>query len=273
MTKTIMLIHGAWLNAKSWEGFKARYEAKGYTVVTPNWPYDDREPADLRANPHPKLKDVGVQGIVEHFEAEIRKLPEQPILIGHSAGGVWTQILLDRGYGVAGVAIDPAPTTGVRLGIHAIVSAFPVLGSWGSWKRVMHMSRKLFANRFANGLPKDQVDHCYDRYIVPTAGKVYWDGILSSVGKINWDNPDRAPLLLIGGGRDLIADASMTKAIYDKQKRAPSQTALKIFEDRSHFTCIEPGWEAVADFALDWAVRHARTDASNVKRLSVAHAA
>jgi pimeloyl-ACP methyl ester carboxylesterase len=273
MTKTIMLIHGAWLNAKSWEGFKARYEAKGYTVVTPNWPYDDREPADLRANPHPKLKDVGVQGIVEHLEAEIRKLPEQPILIGHSAGGVWTQILLDRGYGVAGVAIDPAPTTGVRLGIHAIVSAFPVLGAWGSWKRVMHMSRKFFANRFANGLPKDQVDHCYDRYIVPTAGKVYWDGILSSVGKINWDNPDRAPLLLIGGGRDLIADASMTKAIYDKQKRAPSQTALKIFEDRSHFTCIEPGWEAVADFALDWAVRHARTDASNVKRHSVVHAA
>lgn len=273
MTKTIMLIHGAWLNAKSWEGFKSHYEAKGYTVVVPNWPYDDREPADLRANPHPKLKDVGVKGIVEHFEAEIRRLPEQPILIGHSAGGVWTQILLDRGYGAAGVAIDPAPTTGVRLGIHAIVSAFPVLGSWGSWKRVMHMSRTFFGKRFANTLPPEKVDEYYDRYIVPTAGKVYWDGILSSVGKINWDNPDRAPLLLIGGGRDLIADASMTRSIYDKQKRASSPTALKIFEDRSHFTCIDPGWEEVADFALDWALHHARQDQSNVTRLNVASAA
>ncbi|GAB1582921.1 hypothetical protein [Phyllobacterium phragmitis] len=101
----------------------------------------------------------------------------------------------------------------------------------------------------------DNVDYYYDRYIVPTAGKVYWDGILTSVGKIRRDNPDRAPLLLIGGGFDLIADASMTKAIYEKQKRAASHTALKIFEDRSHFICIDAGWEEVANFALDWAVR------------------
>jgi pimeloyl-ACP methyl ester carboxylesterase len=273
MSKTIMLIHGAWLNAKSWEGFKAHYEARGYTVVVPNWPYDDREPAELRANPHPKLKDVGVKAIVEHLEAETRKLPEEPILVGHSAGGVWVQMLLDRGLGVAGVAIDPAPTTGVRLGIHAIVSAFPVLGSWGSWNRVMHMSRKFFGKRFANTLPPEKVNYYYDRYIVPTAGKVYWDGILTSVGKIRWDNPDRAPLLLIGGGLDLIADASMTKAIYDKQKRASSPTALKIFEDRSHWTCIDPGWEEVADFALDWAVRHARPNRSNATRLNIASAA
>ncbi|WP_377298640.1 alpha/beta hydrolase [Rhizobium sp. SGZ-381] len=259
MTKTIMLIHGAWLNARSWDGFKARYEAQGYTVVAPNWPYDDGEPAALRANPHPMLKTVGVQGIVDHFEAEIRKLPEPPILIGHSAGGVWTQILLDRGLGAAGVAIDPAPTTGVGLGAHAIVSALPVLCAWGSWKRTMHMSRAFFGKRFANTLPKDKVDDYYDRYIVPTAGKVYWDGILSSVGKIRWDNPDRAPLLLTGGGLDLIADASMTRAIFDKQKRARSVTALKIFDDRSHFTCIDVGWEQVADFALDWAVRHVRS--------------
>ena len=273
MTKTIMLIHGAWLNAKSWERFKAHYEAKGYNVVVPNWPHDDGDPADLRAHPHPKLKDVGVKGIVEHLEAEIRKLPEEPTLIGHSAGGVWTQILLDRGYGVAGVAINPAPTTGVRLGIHAIVSAFPVLGSWGSWGRVMHMSRKFFGKRFANTLPPEKVDYYYDRYIVPTAGKVYWDGILTSAGKIRWDNPNRAPLLLIGGGLDLIADASMTKAIYDKQKRAPSPTALKIFEDRSHWTCIDPGWEEVADLALDWAVRNARPGRSNVTRLDTIRAA
>ncbi len=273
MTKTIMLIHGAWLNAKSWEGFKARYEAKGYSVVTPNWPYDDGDPADLRANPHPMLKTVGVKAIVDHLEAEIRKLPEQPILMGHSAGGVWTQILLDRGLGVAGVAIDPAPTTGVRLGIHSIVSALPVLASWGSWKRTMHMSRRFFGTRFANTLPKDRVDDYYDHYIVPTAGKVYWDGILTSVGKIRWDNPDRAPLLLIGSGLDLIADASMTRAIYDKQKRAASRTELKIFDDRSHFTCIDAGWEEVADFALDWAERHARPAASQVSALPIGHAA
>lgn len=268
MTKTIMLIHGAWLNSMSWEKWKAYYEGKGFTVVTPDWPYDDRPPAELRANPHPMLKTVGVKGVVDHLEAAIDDLAEEPILMGHSAGGVFTQILLNRGRGVVGVAIDPAPTTGAPIGPHALLSAFPVLGSLGSWNRVMHMSRKFFATRFAQTIPAGHSDALYDRYIVPTAGKVYWDGILSSVGKIRWDNPDRAPLLLIGGGRDLIADPSMTRAIYNRQKRAPSSTELRIFPERSHWTCMDPGWEAVADYALDWALQHAPQDGTNVTRLA-----
>jgi pimeloyl-ACP methyl ester carboxylesterase len=259
MTKTIMLIHGAWLNSKSWEKWKAYYEAKGFNVLAPDWPFDDRSPAELRANPHPKLKSIGVKAIVDQYERLIRALPEEPILIGHSAGAVFTQILLDRGLGVAGVAINPAPTTGVPLGPHAIRSAWPVLGSWGSWGRVMHMSRKFFAARFAQTIRPGESDELYDRYVVPTPGKVYWDGVLTSVGKINWTNPNRAPLLLIGGEIDLIADASMTRGIYEHQRRAASETALKIYPGRSHWTCMDPGWEQVADFALDWALQKSST--------------
>lgn len=264
MTKTIMLIHGAWLNAKSWENWVAYYEAKGYTVAAPNWPYDDRDPADLRAHPHPQLRKVGFVQILESLDRAVRALPEEPILMGHSAGGVMVQSLLNRGLGVAGVAIDPAPTTGVPLGPHSIVSAFPVLGSFGSWGRTMHMSRKFFATRFAQTIPDGEVDALYDRYIVPTPGKLYWDGILTKTGAVRWDNPDRAPLLMIGGGKDLIADASMTSANYDKQARAPSKTELRIFPDRSHWTCMDPGWEEVADFALDWAGRNARASRAKV---------
>ena len=61
--------------------------------------------------------------------------------------------------------------------------------------------------------------------------------------------------------------------MYEKQKRAPSSTDLKIFPDRSHWTCIDPGWEQVADFALDWAVQNARTAASNVQPLKTGRAA
>ena len=104
-----------------------------------------------------------------------------------------------------------------------------------------------------------------DRYIVPTPGKVYWDGLISAAGKIRWNNPDRAPLLLIGGGIDLIAEAKMTEAMFEKQKRAPSNTELKIYPNRSHWTCIEPGWEEVADFALDWAARNVRAHARGAK--------
>lgn len=258
MTKTIMLIHGAWLNARSWEGFKARYEAKGHTVVAPDWPFDDRPPEQLRTDPDARLAKVGQVALFDHYDARIRKLSEPPILIGHSLGGVIVQHLLDRGLGAVGVAIDPAPTPGVPLGPHAIVSALPVFLDPFSGRKSLTMTRRFFRTRFAQTADPAQADALYDRYIVPTPGKVYWDGVTGASGRIRWDNPDRAPLLLIGGGKDLIADAGMTRAIYAKQKRAPSATALRIFDDRSHWTCIDPGWETVADFALEWALDHAR---------------
>jgi len=257
MSKTIVLIHGAWLNSHSWEGFKARYEEAGYTVIAPDWPYDDRSPEELRAAPRPELATLGQRQIADHYEAIIRQLPEEPILIGHSLGGVMVQHLLDRGLGVAGVAINPAPTPGVLLRRHAIWSALPVFIDPFSWRKAKVMSRAFFRTRFAQTAPKSKADALYDRYIVPTPGRVYWNGVVNPM-KIQWDNPRRAPLLLIGGELDLIADASMTQAIYRKQKRAPSKTELKIFPNRSHWTCMDPGWEAVADTALQWAVANAR---------------
>ena len=256
MARTIVLIHGAWLNSRAWEGFKARYEARGFTVLTPDWPWDDRPPAQLRASPHPELARTGQKAIIDHHDRLIRALPEPPILIGHSFGGVIVQHLADRGLGAAAVAIDPAPTPGVPLGPHAIVSALPVLWNPFTGGQLKVMSRRHFATRFAQTAPRDQVDALYERYIVPTAGKVYWDGIFKAAGTINWRNPKRPPLLLIGGGVDLIADASMTRAIYEKQKQAPSATELKIYPDRSHWTGVDAGWEEVADYALDWALAH-----------------
>jgi pimeloyl-ACP methyl ester carboxylesterase len=268
MAKTIMLIHGAWLNARSWDGFKTRYESKGFNVVAPSWPLDDRSPAELRQSPHPDLRNVGIVRILDHYTEAIRALPEAPILIGHSFGGTITQHLLDRGLGVAGVAIAPAPTSGVLVGWQTIRSTFPVFVSWGSWSRVMTMSRRFFATRFAQTIASRDADASYDRYIVPTPGKVYWDGITHPAGKIRWDNPERAPLLLIGGGIDRICEEKMTRAIFEKQKRARSRTELKVFPDRSHWTCLEPGWEEIADLALDWAIRNALSAAARSTKVA-----
>lgn len=260
MTRTIVLIHGAWLNAKSWAGFKARYESEDWTVVASDWPGDEGEPADLRAAPRAELAQSGQRRIIDHYEGIIRGLPEAPILIGHSLGGVFVQHLLDRGLGVAGVSIDPAPTPGVALGPQAILSALPVFSDPFSGGKVKSMSRDFFKTRFAQTLPEAEKDAQFDRYIVPTAGIVYWNGVIGPLA-IDWRNPKRPPLLLIAGGKDLIADASMTRAIYEKQKRAPSVTELKVYPERSHWTCLEAGWEEVADFALAWAVQHASSDA------------
>ena len=123
MSKTVVLIHGAWLNAKSWEGFKARYEGQGYTVVAPDWPYDDRDPAALRADPDPRLKTLGQRQILDHYEAIIRGLPEEPILIGHSLGGVFVQHLLDLRLGVASGISCPLHRTPIRVAIAKVPKA------------------------------------------------------------------------------------------------------------------------------------------------------
>jgi alpha-beta hydrolase superfamily lysophospholipase len=136
-----------------------------------------------------------------------------------------------------------------------------VLADPFSGGKVVSMTRRFFSERFANGLPRDMVDAHFERYIVPTAGKVYWDGVVSGgAGAITWNSKIRAPLLLIGGGIDLIAPGAMTKAIYNKQRRAASLTEFKLYPDRSHWTCAEPGWEEVADYALAWAERNARAN-------------
>ena len=151
--------------------------------------------------------------------------------------------------------------TGVPLGPHAVVSALPVFGDPFSGGKMKSMTRNFFKTRFAQRLPEALKDEHFERYIVPTAGKVYWNGVIGALS-IDWTNPRRAPLLLIAGGQDLIADASMTEAIYKKQKRAPSLTELKVYPERSHWTCLEPGWEEVADYALAWAVNNARAPAA-----------
>lgn len=240
-----------------WKKGLALYEAYDRDH-TPDWPYDDRNPAELRLAPRPELARLSQRQIVDHYARFIAKLPEDPILIGHSLGAVFVQHLLDRGLGVAGVSIDPAPTPGVPLHRHAIRSALPVFIDPLSWRKAKVMSRTFFRTRFAQTAPREESETLYDRYIVPTPGRVYWNGVINPM-KIQWDNPNRAPLLLIGGEVDLIADASMTAAIYEKQKQAPSATALKIFPGRSHWTCIDAGWETVADAALEWAVANARS--------------
>lgn len=253
MKSTIVLIHGAWLNSQSWENWKTRLETANHKVIAPDWPGGAGKPSELRNHPRIGLTKFGPKEIVARYARIIQALPEKPVLVGHSAGGVFVQHLLDAGLGAAGVAIHPAPTPGVAPGLQTLISALPVLMDPFSSQKVKQMSRKFFANRFANGLPNEWLAAHYDRYIVPTAGKVYWDGVLhGGAGRITWDSATRPPLLLIAGGKDKIADAGMTRAIYDKQSRATSRTDFRLYPNRSHWTCLEPGWEEVADLILAW---------------------
>jgi pimeloyl-ACP methyl ester carboxylesterase len=253
-----MLIHGAWLTPAAWDLFRVRYEAQGYTVVAPAWPLQDRPIAELRQSPHPDLGRITIGTIVEHYAKLIRALPEPPIIVGHSFGGLFTQLLLDRGLGVAGVALAPAPIRGILARPRTILTALPVyLGVMG-WSRVLTMSFRQFAANFAQTLPKREMRAAYDRHVVPAPGRIYYQNALGIGIGINARNRNRAPLLLIAGEMDRTIVDAMVWATYRKQRRAPSTTAFRSFPGRSHFLFAEPGWQEVADVALQWAGENAR---------------
>ena len=258
MSKTIMLVHGAWVTPDCWASFRSFYESKGYRVVVPAWPYLDKPVAELKRNLDPRFANITIKDLVDHFEKQIGLLSEQPILIGHSFGGLIVQMLLDRGHGAAGVAIDAGPPRGVLPSATAIGAALPVLLMFNGWNRIATMSFKSFSTTFANTLPPAEQRRAYDTYIVPAPGRIYFQAALGIGNAVSFKNPKRAPLLLIGASEDRTSTVSMVEAMYRKHKRAPSRTDIKEFANRSHWLIAEPGWEDVAGAALSWAEANAR---------------
>jgi pimeloyl-ACP methyl ester carboxylesterase len=252
MGKTIVLVHGAWVSSSCWEKFKGRYEARGYTVVAPAWPYDDRDVGELRATPNPALARSGLPEVVDHYATIIGAMPEPPILIGHSFGGLIVQVLLDRGLGSAGVAINPAPPRGVLPGPTAFRANLPFLLTVAVWQRILTMPKGRFFGTFLNTVPAGERDAIYDRYVVPTAGRMFWDGLLTRGARVHWRKPGRAPLLLITGTLDRAVGAGVNRSNFRKYRRSPSRTDFREFPGRSHWIIAEAGWEEVADYAIAW---------------------
>ena len=252
MSKTILFVHGAWVTPESWDQFRSFFEARGYRCIAPAWPFMTRPAADLRASPDPELAGLTIKALVDHFERQIRALSEPPILIGHSFGGLIVQMLLDRGLGKAGVAIDAGPPRFVLPSFRAILSALPVLLSWLGWRRIHTMSFKSFSNTFANGLPPEEQRPAYDRYIVPAPGRIYFQAALGIGNGVNFSNPQRAPMLLVAGDEDRTSTTSIVRAMHRKHSRAPARTDFIAFAGRSHWLIAEPGWEKVASGVANW---------------------
>jgi pimeloyl-ACP methyl ester carboxylesterase len=253
MSKTVLFVHGAWMTPACWDDFKARYEQRGYRCLAPAWPHDDRPVSELRRSPAPELARLGVREIVDHYARIIQAQAEPPILVGHSFGGLFVQMLLDRGLGASGVAIDPGPPRGIIPGPDAIRAALPVLLSWGGWRKTLTMSFESFQWGFAHTQPEAEQRAAYEKHVVPTPGRIYFQAVLGIGTKVNFKNPNRSPLLLIAGEKDRTANPSMVKAMYRRHSRSPSVTSFKSFPDRTHWLIGAPGWEEIADHAILWA--------------------
>lgn len=256
--RTIVLIHGLWMTPRSWEDWVAYCTARRYRVLAPAYPGLEAEVEALREDPSP-IQALTIPDIVAHYEGVIGALDAPPILIGHAFGGLVVQLLLDRGRGAAGVAINSVPPEGVLLVPTAqIRSVLRALASPVSRQQPVTLSAKEFHYVFANTLSAEASVAVYERYHIPAPGPLLWSGVLANLTpgrddcSVNFANAGRAPLLFIAGGADHIMPPRVSQTSADHHRASGAVTAYKEFPGRSHYICGERGWEEVAAYALNW---------------------
>ena len=261
---TVVLVHGLWMTARSWARWVEHYRAQGLHVVAPAYPGFEIEVEALREAPD-VIARLGVPETVDHLAGVIEGLGHAPIIIGHSFGGTLTQLLLARGLGRAGVVIDSAPTEGVRVTPPSqLKSLFPAFRNPANRHRAVGFSAKEFHYAFANTLTREESDEVWTRFHVPAPGRWIWayglEANFRPGHQETWVDyrADRAPLLFIAGEKDHIMPPAVNRANARRYAHSPALTEYVELEGRDHWTCAAPGWEAVADRALEWARANAR---------------
>jgi non-heme chloroperoxidase len=261
----VVFVHGLWLLPSSWDRWSEVFETAGYVALTPEWPDDPETVAE--ANAHPEVfahKSIGQ--IADHFGEVIGGLARKPAVIGHSFGGLLTQILAGRGLAAVSVAIDPAPFRGVLpLPISALRAGSPVLGNPANRHRAVPLTYDQFRYAFANAVSAYEAKELYETYAVPGSGGPLFQAAAANLNpwteaKVDTGNPGRGPLLIISGEKDHTVPWSIANASYKQQKDNASVTEIVEMPNRGHALTIDSGWREVADTALAFVQRFAQVD-------------
>jgi non-heme chloroperoxidase len=263
----IVLIHGLWMTPKSWDTWAEHFRSAGHQVITPGWPgIDDREVADIRRDPS-ALKGIGLKQIADNYERIIRALPRKPIIMGHSFGGLLTQMLADRDLGVAYVGVTPGQPAGITtLPFSTVRTAFPILRNPFGKNDASPITKAHFHFTFGNDLSREESDAIWEDFAVNSYNRVFFEGVAgafnekSGVSHVDYARPDRAPLLIITGEIDHVVPPAIGKAIAAKYAKSgsPALVEYKEFAGRTHRIVSQKGWQEVADYALSWAVKNSK---------------
>jgi pimeloyl-ACP methyl ester carboxylesterase len=269
----VVFVHGLWLLPSSWDRWAAAFEEAGYTALTPGWP-DDPETVE-EANAHPEVfahKTVGQ--VADHFDEIVGGLAKKPAIIGHSFGGLLAQILAGRGLAAASVAIDPAPFRGVLpLPLSALKSARPVLGNPANRNRAIPLTYEQFRYSFANAVSEEEAHELYEKFAVPTPGAPLFQSAAANLNpwteaKVDSENPERGPLLIVSGEKDNTVPWAIANASYKRQKRNEGVTEIVEIPNRGHALTIDSGWREVADIALAFVRRFVQPGGAETREMA-----
>jgi len=257
----VVFVHGLWLLASAWQGFRDTFEDAGYTTLAPGWPDDPATVEEAFAHPDVFARKM-VQQVTDHYLVAISQLAKEPAVIGHSFGGLIAQKIADNGASAATVAIDNAPFKGVLpLPAESLKSAAPVIGRLGNRNKAIALTYAQFKFGWANNLDDEEARDLYERFHVPASGAPLFQAATANLNPFGGEtaldvrNPDRGPLLIIAGTKDNTAPIAFTHGSYKLQKKNEAVTEYLEIEDRGHSLVIDHGWPDVATAALAFVKR------------------
>jgi pimeloyl-ACP methyl ester carboxylesterase len=256
----VVLTHGLWLLPSSWANWAQLFEQAGYTALTPGWPDDPETVEEARANPDVFAKKTLGQ-IADHTAEVIGKLDRKPAVMGHSTGGLVSQMIADRGVSAATVAIAPGPFRGVLpIPISALRSVMPVLKNPLNRGRAVTLSLDEFKYGWTNALGEDEAKQLYETYHVAAPGVALMQQANANLNpfteaKLDPKNPERGPLLIIEGEKDHTVPWAIATASFKRQQRNDAVTEIKKIPNRGHSLTIDSGWREVAETALQFVKR------------------
>ena len=254
--QTIIFVHGMFQNPKSWDKWIGFFSEKGYNCVAPAWPFHAGDPTFLRENTPAGLGDLRLRAVISSIEDVVRKC-ENPVMIGHSVGGLITQIMVNRGLVECGVAINSvAPNAMMDFDLSFLKNMATIANPLKGDEPVF-MDAETFHSAFANTLSKDTATHAFQQFATHDSRNVLRD-CMGEDGRVDLEKPHN-PLLLIAGEKDEIIPASLVEKNYKAYEDKASVTLYKEFPNRSHYICGEPKWEEVAEFSLAWLKQNGAT--------------
>lgn len=209
----LFFIHGMWSRPRVWAGLRAHFEALGHATHAPALPFHDAEPGDP---PPPQLGEIGIGDYVAFLIEQVRQLPEPPVIVGHSMGGMLAQLVAERVQPAALALLSPAPTaTTASLGLAPLRTTFGITTQKSWWKRPTMIDRDRARWGIFNEVPADVAEREIDA-LIWDSGRVLFQTAMPWADPAKGAKVDYArlamPALVLVGDRDRITPVSTARA-------------------------------------------------------------
>ncbi len=244
----IVFIHGMWGSEVCWENYRVFFSELGYTCHTPTLPGH----GGTQGQADHSLASLGLADYYQFMTAYIGKLPEKPIIIGHSMGALIAQQLAAKQLSCATIALTPAPSYGVFGITPSVFRIFSkILFSWAFWRKTHRLSFANAGYAMLHKLSDTDQKKAYATMGAESGRAIfeigYWMLDRHKASAVN-SQQVHTPMLIIGAVDDRITPISVVRRTAKKFAKADYHE----FSNHAHWVIGQPNWQDIAMYCESW---------------------